>query len=221
MTTTAPVATDVRARRLRILGYGVLALLAYVPVLLTKPGKVAADTKSYLYLDPGRLLERAASMWDPNVGMGTVTHQNIGYLFPMGPYFWAVHALGIPMWLGQRLWMGSLLFAAGTGVWWGARLLGLPGPGRLVASVAYTATPFIIDYVARISAILLPWAALGWMLGLVVLAVRRGGWRWPALFALVVAVVGGVNATSILLVGLAPALWIIPPGLVGPGGKAA
>ena len=192
-----------------LVSWAALALLSYAPLFASRPGLVAADTKAYLYLDPGRLTQAAASMWDPNVGMGTVTHQNIGYLFPMGPYFWAVHVLGIPMWIGQRFWMGSLLFAAGTGVWWCSRHLGLVGPGRLVAAVAYTATPFIIDYVARISAILMPWAALGWMLGLVVLAVRRGGWRWPALFALVVAVVGGVNATSILLVGLAPVLWIL------------
>ena len=202
-----------RARRLppfSALGsWAALALVSYLPLFASRPGLVAADTKAYLYLDPGRLTQSAASMWDPSVGMGTVTHQNIGYLFPMGPYFWAVHALGLPMWVGQRFWMGSLLFAAGTGVWWCSRLLGLTGPGRLVAAVAYTATPFIIDYIARISAILMPWAALGWMLGLVILAVRRGGWRGPALFALVVALVGGVNATSILLVGLAPALWVL------------
>ena len=29
-------------------------------------------------------------MWDPNIGMGTVTHQNIGYLFPMGPFYWVL-----------------------------------------------------------------------------------------------------------------------------------
>jgi len=189
--------------------WAVLAILSYLPLFTSKPGMVAADTKAYLYLDPGRLTQSAPSMWDPSVGMGTVTHQNIGYLFPMGPFFWAVHVLGIPMWIGQRIWMGSLLFAAGTGLWWCARHLGLTGAARLVAAVAYTATPFIIDYIARISAILMPWAALGWMLGLVILAVRRGGWRYPALFGLVVAVVGGVNATSILLAGLAPAFWVL------------
>ncbi|MCU1465136.1 MAG: hypothetical protein JWM72_1064, partial [Actinomycetia bacterium] len=50
------------------LGYLLLALLAYVPPMLTAPGKVAADTKQYLYLDPGRLLSRSVSMWDPHVG---------------------------------------------------------------------------------------------------------------------------------------------------------
>ena len=33
--------------------------------------------------------------------------------------------------------------------------------------------------------------------------------RYPALFAIVIALVGGVNATSILLAGLAPAFWIV------------
>jgi hypothetical protein len=55
-----------------------LAGVCYVPLLFTAPGQVGADTKTYLYEDPGRLLSRAASMWDPNVGLGTVTHQNIG-----------------------------------------------------------------------------------------------------------------------------------------------
>ncbi|HEY2813134.1 MAG TPA: alpha-(1-_3)-arabinofuranosyltransferase family protein, partial [Acidimicrobiales bacterium] len=56
-----------------------LGAICYIPLLFTAPGEIGADTKTYLYLDPGRLLSRAASMWDPNIGFGTVTHQNIGY----------------------------------------------------------------------------------------------------------------------------------------------
>ena len=80
----------------RAAGFALLALLAYVPVLRSSPGRVAADTKTYLTLDPSRLLSRAWSMWDPNIGLGTVTHQNIGYLFPMGPFFWLGQAVGLP-----------------------------------------------------------------------------------------------------------------------------
>jgi arabinofuranan 3-O-arabinosyltransferase len=188
---------------------GLLALLSYIPVFLSRPGDLAADTKAYLYLDPARLTSGAASMWDPNTGLGTVTHQNIGYLLPMGPYYTVVSWLGIPMWVGQRIWMGSLLFAASTGVAYCARRLGLEGPGRAVAAVAYTLSPYILDYLDRISAILMPWAALGWMIGLAATAARSGRWRHAALFALVVALVGGVNATSILLVITAPAIWLV------------
>ncbi len=183
-----------------------------MPLLATNPGMVAADTKQYLYLDPGRLTVGAASMWDPNTGLGTVTHQNIGYLFPMGPFFTVVHWLGIPMWVGQRIWMGTLLFAAGTGVAYCCRQLGVEGWGRAVAAVSYTLSPYLIDYIARSSAIVLPWAALGWLVGLTVKAVRANPgsrWRYPACFALIVALVGGINATSIVLVLIAPALWLV------------
>jgi len=186
-----------------------LAAATYVPSFLSKPGLVADDSKQYLYLDPGKLIQSALSMWNPDVGMGTVTHQNIGFLFPMGPYYWIIQQLHIPMWVGQRFWMGSLFFFAGTGVFFLTKHLGLRPWGRVAAGVAYTFTPFIIDYIGRISAIVMPWTALGWMVALVILSVRRGGWRYPALFALVIALVGGVNATSILLAGLAPALWIV------------
>ena len=185
-----------------------LAALSYLPLFLSRPGMVAADTKQYLYLDPARLTSGAASMWDPNTGLGTVTHQNIGYLLPMGPYYSLVSWLGIPMWVGQRIWMGTLMVSAGLGVAYCARRLGLEGPGRAVAALAYTLSPYILDYLDRISAILMPWAALGWMIGLTIAAARTGRWRYPALFALVVALVGGVNATSILLVIAGPAVWL-------------
>jgi arabinofuranan 3-O-arabinosyltransferase len=187
----------------------VLAAVCYIPLFLSRPGLVAADTKQYLYLDPGRLTSGAASMWDPNTGLGTVTHQNIGYLFPMGPYYSLVSWLGIPMWVGQRIWMGTLMLAAGLGVAYCARRLGMEGAGRAVAAFAYALSPYTLDYLDRISAILMPWAALGWMIGLTAEAARSGRWRQPALFAAVVALVGGVNATSILLVLLAPALWLV------------
>lgn len=190
-------------------GAVLLVLVAYVPLLLTKPGKVGADTKTYLYLDPGRLLSRAASMWDPNIGLGTVTHQNIGYLWPMGPYYWVLDAIGLPDWVAQRLWLGSIIAAAGLGVRWMLRELRWEGTGVTVASFAYALSPYLLHYGARISVILLPFAGLPWLIGLASRSLRRGGWRAPAAFALVTLTVGGVNATSLLLVMVAPVLWFV------------
>ena len=185
------------------------ALLAYVPFFWNQPGKVSSDTKAYLYLNPGRLLQTATSMWNPDQGYGMVTHQNIGYLFPMGPYFWLTHSNGIPTWIAQRFWMGSLLFLAGLGVRKLAQELGLSRTAAWSAALPYTLTPFILVNIGRTSAILMPWAGLGWLMLYAVRSTRHGGWRNAARFALVVALVGGVNATSILLVGLAPAFWIL------------
>ncbi len=207
------------ARQLRVVGYALLAALAYVPLLLMKPGRVVADTKTYLYLDPGRLLERAVSMWDPNIGMGTVTHQNIGYLFPMGPYYWVLHLVGVPAWVSQRLWLGSILFGAALGVLFLMRTLRVRGPGAVVATVLFMLTPYTLDFASRISVILLPWAGLPWMLALTIRALRapdrRATWRYAAIFAIVVQVVGGVNATALVFAGIAPVLWIVYAVVVG------
>ena len=95
-------------------GAAVLAVFAYVPLLAVRPGVVTPDTKTYLYLDPLRFLSQVAFMWDPTVGLGTVTHEYIGYLLPMGPFFAVFHLLGVPVWVAQRLWLGSILFVAGA-----------------------------------------------------------------------------------------------------------
>lgn len=202
----------VTSRRRRGLGYLLLALLAYVPALLTAPGRVVADTKQYLYLDPTRVLERAWSMWDANIGMGTVTHQNIGYLFPLGPFYWCFDTLGAPDWVAQRLWLGSILFGAGLGMLFLFRTLGLRGAGAVVGALAFMLSPYSLEYAARLSVLLLPWAGLPWMLGFVIRGLREGGWKYPALFALTVQVVGSVNVTALVFAGVAPLLWI-PYGL--------
>jgi arabinofuranan 3-O-arabinosyltransferase len=185
-----------------------LAAVVYLPLLFTRRGWVSADTKTYLYLDPGQLLGKARSMWDPTVGMGTVTHQNIGFLWPIGPFYWLADAVGLPDWTAQRLWWGTIMFAAGAGVAYLLRTLGWRGPGLIAATFAYALSPYVLTLVARLSVILLPYAALPWLLALAIKSVRHQGWRYPALFALVVATCGSVNATALLLVGLAPALWL-------------
>ena len=177
----------------------ILALTVYVPLFLTRPGRVGADTKTYLYLDPSRLLSRATSMWDPSIGLGTVTHQNIGFLWPIGPYYWLAETLGVPDWIAQRFWTGSILFLAGLGVRFMLRTMGQEGPHVTAATFCYALTPYVLTLSARLSVILLPYAGLPWLLGLTVLALRRRRWREPALFALVVASIG--SAHDMLLVG--------------------
>src|SRR6202453_775588 len=207
---TEPTEKAPRVRRIprSLIEYGVFAMLAYIPMLASQPGTVSDDTKTYLYYNPGRLLSEAASLWDPNVALGTVSHQTIGYLLPMGPFYWLLAELHVPVWIAQRLWMGSILFAAGAGMLYLCRTVGLRGNGRYIAALGFMFTPYVLQYSGRISVILLPWCGLPWMIAFVVLALRRGGWRYPALFALVVALVSGINATSILYVGIGPALWL-------------
>ncbi len=191
-----------------------MATLAYGPALLTARGVLPADTKLYLSLDPGRLLAAVPFLWDSSQFGGWVTHQTIGYLWPLGPWYWVLEHLGAPGWVAQRLWIATLLLAAGTGVWWCGRRLGLAHRGAYAAGVLYMLSPYILPYISRTSVLLSPWAGLGWLVGLAVLAGRRGGWRHPALFALVVATIGGSNATALVLIAVAPLLWLVHAAVV-------
>ena len=186
-----------------------LAVLAYVPFLVSAPGQLSSDSKQALYVDPGGFLRDAAYLWDPSVGAGTVPHQHIGYLWPMGPWFWAFDAVGVPDWVAQRLWLGTLTLAAALGMRWLVRSLGLGRGAALAGAIVYALTPYQLAFTARTSVLLLPWVGLPWLVELTRRSVHRGGWRHPAAFALVTFSVAGVNAASLLLVGVAPLVVLV------------
>lgn len=204
-------------------GIAVLAAVAYLPALCSSPGRMPADTKLYLYLDPGGLLSRAGSTFEPDQFAGWVPHQQIAYLWPSGPWYWLFDALGVPDWIAHRLWIGTVLFLAGLGVRRVARLLGLAEPAPTIAGLVYQLSPFVLAYVSRTSLLLLPWAGLGWIVALTIRAAARAGsgpdrdgwrrrlvtWREPALIAVIVATVGAINATALALVIPAPLLWLV------------
>ncbi|MEL6893932.1 MAG: alpha-(1-_3)-arabinofuranosyltransferase family protein, partial [Actinomycetota bacterium] len=185
------------------------AVAAFVPAFLAEPGGISADTKTYLTVDPGRLMSQASSMWDPSVGAGTVPHQNIGYLFPLGPYHWLLDTVGVPSWIAQRLLWGLLVFAAAWGACRLGRLLGWSTTMAGITGLAYGFTPYVLSYLARLSVILFPWAAMPWLIVLAARLVRRPSWRTAATFAGLVALVGSVNATALVLAGLGPLVWVV------------
>jgi arabinofuranan 3-O-arabinosyltransferase len=207
-------------RHLTALGVALLALLAYLPALASSPGRMPADTKLYLYFDPGRLLARAASTFEPDQFAGWVPHQQITYLWPGGPWYLLFEHLAVPDWVAQRLWIGTIMFLAGVGVLWAARLLGITRIGAIAAAMVYQLSPFLLPYISRTSLLLLPWAGLGWIVALTVRAAediepatgwrdRLLPWREPALIALVVATIGSANVTTLLMIVPAPVLWIV------------
>ena len=106
---------------------------------------------------------------------------------------------------------------------WSARILGLAPGAAFVAALVYQLSPFLLAYISRTSLLLLPWAALGWIVGLTIRAGvasattidaqrwrdRLARWRDPAAIALVVATIGAVNATAVALIIPAPLLWLV------------
>jgi len=186
-----------------------LAALAYIPSLAAAPGKIPADTKLFLYLNPARLTGDAPYSWDTRQFAGWVPHQTLSYLWPSGPWYSLCNAIGMPDWVAHRLWIGSLMFAAGLGARWAAKHLGIPATGALIAAMFYQLSPYVLPYVSRTSAMLLPWAGLGWLIGLTIRAATRTKWRDVALFGLVMATVAAPNATAILMVAPGPVLWLL------------
>jgi len=186
----------------------VLACLAYVPALTAAPGRMPTDSKLYVYLNPGRFIADTTTSFDPRQFAGWVPHQHIAYLWPTAPWFWLFEKLGAPDWIAHRLWIGTLLLVAGLGVRWVSRVLGLAPLAAFVAALVYQLSPYVLPYVSRTSVLLLPWAGLGWIVGLTVLAAQRGRWRFPAAIALVVLTVGAVNATALAMIIPAPTLWL-------------
>jgi len=188
--------------------------VAYLIALIQRPGLTTADTKINLHVDPIRFLGDVASMWSSSGALGDVrTGQTAGYLFPMGPFFALGHLIGLPEWVVQRLWLGTLLWLAAWGV---VRLLGrlLPRvsvPGELVAGAVAVFNPFVVTYANRTTVTFLAYAALPWLM----LAVHDGlreprRWRRPAAVALLVtASGGGINGAVTAWMLLGPALLLL------------
>ena len=207
----------VRARLLnpRVLSVALIAALALIPAFTAAPGLLPSDSKLGLYLDPGALISAARWAYDPQLFAGWVPHQQIGFVWPTGPWFWLGDQLGLSTWVVHRLWIAALLIAAGTGVLWCARRLGLSWTAAVCAGVMYELSPYLLAYVSRTSVMLLPWAGLGWIVGLTVVASQTKRWREPALLSLVVVTVGGVNATALLMIAPAPVLWLVHAACAG------
>jgi len=93
-----------------------LGVACYALALLQRPGTVYADTKVDLLVDPLGFLGEVTGAWTEQIGLGHVFGgQYGGYLFPMGPWFWLFERVGAPDWVAQRLWLATILFAAGAG----------------------------------------------------------------------------------------------------------
>lgn len=182
---------------------GLLALC-----VLQSPGLISADTKLDLIEDPAGYLAASLRAWAPRGQFGEVQNQAYGYLWPMGPFFLAGQALGIPQWLIQRLWWGVVLCVGFEGT---RRLLERWGIGssgtRIVAAVAYVLAPRVVGLLGTTSIEAWPAMVLPWML----LPLARTG--SPARAALLsgaaALLLGGVNATANIAVLVVPALWLL------------
>jgi arabinofuranan 3-O-arabinosyltransferase len=214
---------DVRLReRLRAL---LCCLCLVLLATATRPGRIIADTKIDMAVNPLGFLGRALHLWDVEQ-FGQLQNQAAGYLFPMGPFYALGHLAGMPAWITQRLWLGTLLCAAFLGARRLAARLGIGTPGgRLIGALAYALSPHALASLGTNSSEYLPLAMLPWMVLPLVTAAsgvrdgeeggraggRRGGGRIRAAArsGLAVACCGGINGTATLAVLAVPVLFVL------------
>lgn len=205
----------------------ILAAVALIVPFLQAPGKIFTDSRSDLTADPILFLSRVVDVWSSTYDFGHVqSGQFVGYLFPMAPFFAGGTALGIPMWVVQRLWLGLVLAAAALGI---SKLVAAlwkrsDGLACLVAGLVYLLNPYIVTQINRGTITLLAYAVLPWLMFAAhraLLEPRR--WRWPIAAGLLVAAGGGgVNAAVLLWVLAAPVgLILYEVAVIGRSRKAA
>ena len=195
------------------------SLILLCAALLQQPGKIEADTKAALAINPVKFLGQALHLWNASTDSGSVGNQSAGYLVPMGPFFLLTHALSIPTAVAQRFWLALLLI---VGFWGAVRLadsLGLASrPGRVVGGLAYSLSPFVLSRIGDTSGIVLGGVMLPWILLPLVRATYQpegstrpllSARRAAALSGVGVLLIGGINASVALDVLIAPVLWLL------------
>ena len=198
------------ATRARLLALRVALVLAFVPWLV-QPGVIQPDTKVDLVVSPWRYLARSLDAWSTHSGFGELQNQAYGYLFPMGPFFGVLHSLGVPGWAAQRAWWSFILVVGFLGAALVARrIAGLSAGAACVTGVAYALSARVLTLLSELSVetwpgMLLPWLVLavwwGWRSGRHI--------RLLASTGVLVACLGGVNATASLVAVLGAGLFAL------------
>ncbi|MEU6259431.1 alpha-(1-_3)-arabinofuranosyltransferase family protein [Streptomyces sp. NPDC047043] len=201
---TAPPA--MRHGRRLLFGFWAAVLTAFLAV---SPGRTTFETKLAVAVDPLRFLGDLGQLWHDRAGFGGIADQNVGYAFPMLPYYALMHLIHVPVWLAERLWLSVVVTAA----FWGALRLaerlrvGTPAT-RLLGAVAYALWPTFTIVVGSTSAAALPGALLPWVL-LPLTSASSSPRIAAARSALLIPFMGGVNAASTLASLLPVGLYLL------------
>ncbi|MEJ7633453.1 alpha-(1-_3)-arabinofuranosyltransferase family protein [Aeromicrobium sp.] len=179
--------------------------------LVQQPGRIVADTKLDLAINPGGFLARSLDLWDADGFFGQVQNQAYGYLFPMGPFFWIGHGVQLPPWVVQRMWWALILCVAFLGMVALCKSIGIESLGvQIFAGLAFALSPRMVSVMGPSSIEVWPSAVAPWVLVPLVIGLRRGSpRRQAALSAVAVACVGGVNAVATFAVVPLGAIWLL------------
>ena len=175
------------------------------------PGKIAADTKLDLSVNPGGLMTQALHLWDNFGYSGQLQNQGYGYLWPWGHSSGSVSISGIPAWVCQRsggpccyAWPSSESWGWPRCWAWDAR-----GPDHRCGCFRLGPRVKIVDHGCCLqrgmAAGLAPWVLIPLVKGSITGSVRK----YAALSGLVFLCVGAVNAVGTVAALPLAAWWLI------------
>lgn len=190
-----------------IAGIGLL-----IATLCQQPGKLVFDTKLYVATDPTGFLSSATRLLDLSHGFAEVPNQSIGYLFPMGSWFLVTDAVGLPTWIAQRVWLAVVLLVAFAGMRRLAHeVIDDASIGATIAGATYACGAGSLAIAGSGSGTYLPVALAPWLLLTAIKTstkrIRLGSGTLR--YALVVLLMGGINATSVLAAMVPTWLFLI------------
>jgi len=182
-------------------------LLLSALVFQRAPGPVAPGSRLD---DPSALLRGALHLWDPDSALGQLQSQSFGYLLPIGPFQWLMHALSMPEWVGQRLWWCVVLCVAFLGVWKLANAwrYGVPWT-RFAVALLYGVSPLLLSGMSISSAEVWPLAMAPWVLLPLVTPRARSGWWRVGWSAMAFALIGGADPVAAGLTLILPIAWLL------------
>lgn len=202
---------DSADRRKSVIRLAAGSVFLMAVAFVQSPGLLVADTKFDLAVDPAGFLGKALHLWDPTTAFGQVQNQAYGYLWPMGPFFWLGHEIGLPGWAIQRAWLALVMVVAFLGAALVTRALGVRRDAAVIlAGFLYALSPRMITDLGPHSIEVWPMALAPWVLLPLIVGSRRGSPRQAAaLSALAIGMIGGVNAAATSAVLPMGVLWLL------------
>jgi arabinofuranan 3-O-arabinosyltransferase len=209
-TTETGLVSDPRSGPVSRWYLGGLAAFFLVLTFIQAPGLIIDDSKLPVIMAPLAWMQSSLHLWNQSMSSGSVQVGSFGYFVPMAPFFELMHALHIPVWCAERIWLALLLT---IGAWGVVRLAEALRIGkrwaRLLGALAYCVAPIVVDW-AAVSVALLAVAFLPWVLQPLVVGSKTGSPRRAAAKSgVAIALMGGVNATVIVTALPLAVIWLL------------
>lgn len=181
-----------------------LALMIVLNLVLI-PWRPWSDSIIGLWVSPTDVLHQLLEGWTPRTLLGWDTGWGLTFL-PLALVVSSMHAIGLPFWLCERLWISALLIGAAVGVF---LFLGRMFPGwrlgRTAGAVLYVANPYVWVTGRDGSALLLPYVLVPFLL---VALLRCRDAKRPVVAGI------GLGVLSVGLVGISPSASLLALDLI-------